>query len=68
MTLMYSTFIEAIAQLFFCSLGQGAYGQLQSRGNTRASGKQTTKKIGTILILKEIFEHISVLTDLAVTE
>lgn len=26
------------------------------------------KKIGTILILKEIFEHISVLTDLAVTE
>ena len=40
---MYSTFIEAIAQLFFCSLGQGAYGQLESRGNIGASGKQTKK-------------------------
>lgn len=67
MTLMYSTFIEAIAQLFFCSLGQGAYGQLESRGNTGGSGEQK-KKIGTILILKETFDHILVLTDLAVTE
>lgn len=62
---VFHCFIEAIPQLLTCSLGQGAYGQLASRGNIEASGKQ---KKQTILILNEVFKHTFALTDLAVTE